>query len=276
MSALVCGKRSYFEELPTSPSIVTKRLRCSSISPNRLSPPRNYNPFVQSSISDKDKTINSLSSASAAIDHLRTIFPEMDRKLIERALEKSGDLESAIKSLNGLRLGSAEGNFKSATITTDLQSQEINGGGVASSEDSCASNLPKNGAEWVHLFVNEMTTASDMDNARARAARVLEVLEKSIRTQAGAEAADSLHKENVMLKEQMEVLMRENGILKRAVTIQHERQKEADNKNHELQHMKQLVTEYQERLKTLEVNIKLLCLSVVWLDYILLFIYFFV
>ncbi|PIA34073.1 hypothetical protein AQUCO_03900170v1 [Aquilegia coerulea] len=196
MSALVCGKRCYFEELPT---MVTKRLRCSSISSNRLSPPTNYNPFVQS----------------------------------------------------------AEGNFKSATITTDLQSQEeINGGGGGGGGGvaSCASNLPKNGAEWVHLFVNEMSTASDMDNARTRAARVLEVLEKSIRTQANAEAADSLQKENVMLKEQMEVLMRENGILKRAVTIQHERQKEADNKNHELQHIKQLVTEYQERLKTLEVN----------------------
>ncbi|KAF5199705.1 Ubiquitin system component cue protein [Thalictrum thalictroides] len=252
MSALVCGKRSYFEELPTSP-LVSKRLRCSSISPSRLSPPRNYNPFVQSLSSDRDKTVNS-PSAAAAIDHLRVLFPEMDRKLLERVLEESGDLESAIERLNELRLGSAEGNFTSATITTDLGSQEINCVGVASSEGLCASNLPKNGEEWVHLFVSEMTTASDMDDARARAARVLEVLEKSIRTQAGAEAANNLHKENMMMKEQMEVLMRDNGILKRAVAIQHDRQKEADTKNHELQHMKQLVAEYQERLKTLEVN----------------------
>lgn len=58
----------------------------------------------------------------------------------------------------------------------------------------------------------------------------------------------------MQLKEQIEVLIRENTILKRAVAIQHERQKEFEDKNLELQHLKQLVAQYQEQLRTLEVR----------------------
>lgn len=57
-----------------------------------------------------------------------------------------------------------------------------------------------------------------------------------------------------MLKEQVEALIQENIILKRALCIQHERQKEYENKNQELKDLKQLVSQYQEQLRTLEVN----------------------
>ncbi|KAL5697924.1 hypothetical protein ACHQM5_029023 [Ranunculus cassubicifolius] len=230
MSALVCGKRSFFEELPSTPPL-SKRFRCSSVSPTRLSPPRNYNPFAAAQASS-----HSVVTEIADIDRLRVVFPEMDEKLLQRALEECGDLDSAIKSLNELRLGSA-----AATVETDSSSQELDNG-------------PRNGAEWVELLVKEMTSATDINDAKARASRVLEVLEKSICSQVGADSADNLHKENLALKEQMEILIRENGILKRAVAIQHERQKEADNKNQELQHLKQLVSQYQERVKALELN----------------------
>ena len=63
--------------------------------------------------------------------------------------------------------------------------------------------------------------------------------------------------ENILLKQQIEVLIQENTVLKRAVAIQHERQKEYQDKNHELQHLKQLVSQYQEQLRTLEVTIKI-------------------
>lgn len=49
------------------------------------------------------------------------------------------------------------------------------------------------GMEWVELFVREMMSASNIDDARARASRALEALEKSICTRAGAEAAKSFH-----------------------------------------------------------------------------------
>lgn len=58
-----------------------------------------------------------------------------------------------------------------------------------------------------------------------------------------------------MLKEQIEVLLRDNVILKRAVAIQHERQKENDERNQEVQQLKQLVVQYQEQLRTLEVTL---------------------
>lgn len=56
-----------------------------------------------------------------------------------------------------------------------------------------------------------------------------------------------------MLNEQVQTLLQENTILKRAVAIQHERQKEFDDRNKELHQLKQLVTQYQDQLRTLEV-----------------------
>lgn len=58
----------------------------------------------------------------------------------------------------------------------------------------------------------------------------------------------------MMLKEQIVVLLRDNTILKRAVSIQHERQKECDERNSEVQQLKQLLGQYQEKLRTLEVS----------------------
>jgi hypothetical protein len=49
-------------------------------------------------------------------------------------------------------------------------------------------------SEWVELFVREMTSASDINDARSRASRALEVLEKSIMERTGAEAVHNLHK----------------------------------------------------------------------------------
>lgn len=70
-----------------------------------------------------------------------------------------------------------------------------------------------------------------------------------------------------MLKEQVEVLVRDNIILKRAVAIQHERQKENDEKNQEVQHLKQLLGQYQEQFRSLEVSFILFwCLCIGKLD----------
>lgn len=184
----------------------------------------------------------------------------MDKKILEEALEKSGnDLNSAIKSLNELCLGYVDGisglpvqsnaiNEKgSSTPNEDIVSLENN-------NSSTNDNIPKSGAEWVELFVTEMTSATSIDDARLRAMRVLETLEKSISKRAAGEAAETLHKESVVFKEQIEVLLRENAILKRAVAIQHERQKEYDERSQEVQQLKQLLSQYQEQLRTLEVN----------------------
>ncbi|CAL9052283.1 unnamed protein product [Musa banksii] len=262
MSAVVCGKRSssIFDELlhaNTPPA--SKRVRCASspttslrVSPSRASPSFDLN--------DGDLI-------AAYLARLRSLFPDMDQQLLERTLEVSGnDLDSAIKSLNDLQLGAADFNLVSG-VSKSENGAEMNvqlpteGTMKANGVDSAAAiglpnvdALPTDGSEWVELFVREMMSAADIDDARTRASRALEFLEKSIMARAGAEVIENLHKENMVLKEQVEVLLRENSVLKRAVAIQHDRQKEYEEKSQELQHLKQLVSQYQEQVRTLEIN----------------------
>ncbi|XP_057503971.1 uncharacterized protein LOC130787600 [Actinidia eriantha] len=254
MSAVVCGKRSFFEDLPSSPQSASppasKRFRCSS-----SSSPVRFSPFS-----------NSLS----LIDQLRALLPNMEDQLLERALDECGnDINAAIKRLHELSLGYTAGNTNSAeesnaNIGAIILSAHAKFVGTTTADGDTAppppadpsvhDNLPMGGAEWVELFVREMMSATSIYDARSRATRVLESLEKSISERAGAEAAQSYHKDHVMLREQIEVVLRENTILKRAVAIQHERQKEYDDRNQEVQHLKQMLSQYQEQLRTLEVN----------------------
>ncbi|XP_037446439.1 uncharacterized protein LOC119316233 [Triticum dicoccoides] len=253
MSAVVCGKRSSIfadELIPSSPPSPphhhpSKRSRCS---PTRA--------FDDAAAAHRRE---------ALLHHLRSLFPHMDPQLLERALEASGDdLDFAIRSLNDLRLESAEAIFSAAVsepengLSTALKlSAEGNGqldaiSGNPPATDNCQTN--HHSSEWVELFVREMMSASDINDARARASRALEVIEKSIMERTGAEAVQNLHKENKMLKEQLAIALRENAVLKRGVAIQHERQKEFDDKTQEVHNLKQLILQYQEQLKTLEIN----------------------
>ena len=65
---------------------------------------------------------------------------------------------------------------------------------VAPDNSSMPNNLPMEGVEWIDLFVREMTCASSMDDAKARATRLLEILERSISSHACAEATQNVHK----------------------------------------------------------------------------------
>lgn len=260
----MCGKRSnFFEDTsPTSSSSssppVSKRICFASNNNNnnnsRLSPSRSNSVFVSSYSSG---FLNPFRSTSVHLDNLAAIFPDMDKQLLERALEECGDdLDSAIKSLTELRLGSTVNNSDAAQeANVQVQHTVLANGEDASCENpSTTQTPPMDGADWVELFVREMVNASNMDDARNRASRALEFLEKSIRARATAETAQGLQQENNVLKEQLQAMIQENNILKRAVSIQHERQKEFEDKNQELHNLKQMVSQYQEQLRTLEVN----------------------
>ncbi|PAN23147.1 hypothetical protein PAHAL_4G071200 [Panicum hallii] len=243
MSAVVCGKRS------------------SSIFADELLPPSPPSPHHHHPAAKRSRrSPPHRGRREALLLQLIPLFPDMDPQLLEKALEASGDdLDSAIKSLNELRLESTGFKSENGQHTVIQPSVEgIPNGGVdtATEHPPAADNYQtsNNGSEWVELFVREMTNASDIDDARARASRALEALEKSIVERAGAEASQNLHKENMMLKEQLTVVLRENAVLKRAVAIQHERQKEFDERSHEVQSLKQLVLQYQEQVRTLEIN----------------------
>ncbi|KAK6151731.1 hypothetical protein DH2020_014366 [Rehmannia glutinosa] len=250
MSAVVCGKRSnIFEDSPSSPP-VSKRIRCS---PSSSSPGRTFSP-------PRTAAASNYSFANPVLDNLASLFPDMDRQFLEKALEESGDdLDSAIKRLNELRLTSAA---SASDITQEIGAQFLlkactvanNGGTAPREEPPLESNLPVDGAEWVELLVREVLSAPNVEDAKARLSRALEALEKSICANATAETAKSFQEENIMLKQQLEALLQENAILKRAVSIQHERQKEFEEMGQELHQLKQLVSQYQEQLRTLEVN----------------------
>ncbi|KAG0499158.1 hypothetical protein HPP92_003474 [Vanilla planifolia] len=254
MSALVCRKRStsIFEELQFTPPSSSKRIRCAagassptqSVVAGCFSQGSNASPSFASPVDSE-----SLGDKSGLVDHLRSIFPHMDQQYLERALEACGnDLDSTIRSLNDLCLGS-DANRTDGGVEANAKNLS-----EAPGEEPVCNHIPKDGSEWVDLFVREMMNASDMDDARARASRALDVLEKSIVARVNVETTENFHKESMILKEQVEVLLRENTILKRAVAIQHERQKDFDEKNQELQHLKHVVSQYQEQLRKLEVS----------------------
>ncbi|KAG2265824.1 hypothetical protein Bca4012_076830 [Brassica carinata] len=225
MSAVVCGsKRSLFDDLSsaTSSPPVSKKLRSSRF------------------------------SSSLLFDHLAAIFPGMDNQTLERAIEECGDdIDSAIRSLNQLRLESANQNPEPSLVQEQAK-VEVGGGGGSEKEQV----LNLDGTEWVEFFVREMMSASNMNDAKDRASRALEALEKSIKARAGADAAmqSSLQQENSMLRQQLEAMVQENSLLKRAVVTQQKRQRETEDQSQELQGLRQMVSQYQEQLRTLEVN----------------------
>nr|AGV54570.1 hypothetical protein [Phaseolus vulgaris] len=232
MSAAVCGtKRSFFEDLPPSPPL-SKRLRCSS-SPIRFPP-------------------------LSLIDQLRPLFPHMDDLVLERVLQECGnDIDAAIKRLNELCLGNADGNrnAEGSDVIVNLDAGKLEDNGNASvPEDQPTLNnhhLPVDGAEWMTFLVREMMVATSVDDARARAARMLEVLEKSIRERARGGATDALQKENLMVKEQIEALIKGKNFFKKAFRIPPERFADFGVKNPGLQPLKQLGFQYPGQIRTL-------------------------
>ncbi|XP_071737203.1 uncharacterized protein [Rutidosis leptorrhynchoides] len=250
MSAVLCRKRSSFFEDHSLPS--------SSATSSSSSPPA---PKRVRCFSSSSSPIQLSSSARFfALDRLLALFPDMEKLVLDRTLSQSGDdLETAIKSLTELRLGSISNAGSTAGTESEFQNQpQPNGGhGVANGEavslENSPQKLPSDGAEWVDLFVKEMLSASNMDDAKTRASRALEMLEKSLYERVATEA-HGLQQENIAMKGQLQALIQENSLLKRAVAIQHERQKEFEDRGQELHNLKQMVSQYQEQLRTLEVN----------------------
>lgn len=78
---------------------------------------------------------------------------------------------------------------------------------------------PQSAEEWIDALVTEMSAAADVPDARQRAARVLQAFESSTRSRVAEESS----KEIANLRRELSDQLRDNGILKRAVTIQNQR-----------------------------------------------------
>ncbi|XP_050243938.1 uncharacterized protein LOC126692386 [Quercus robur] len=128
-----------------------------------------------------------------------------------------------------------------ARVSRLLQEFELSIGAETNQE---LQNTPMDRVGWVKLLVKEMKNASNEDDAIARVSRLLEAFESSIRASANTEI-------NQMV-ELGQTLLQECIILRQSLAIQQELQKKCEERKLELQHVKQLVTQYQIGQRTLK------------------------
>lgn len=241
MSAGVCGKRVGFEEICGSSSPTSaKRSRCST-----------FGSLVRSGSDDP-------------VSFLLQMFPDVDPEVVKSVLgEHDNKIEDAIDRLRVLSFSNISeriksqgleptiiGNFsavpgESATSCCQMSEEEVR----SAHTNFCGENIT-DGSKWVDLFVHEMMRAADLDDARGRAARILEVFERSIITNSKA----SKELEHASLKEHLQSLLNDNQILKKAVSIQHERHLEQEQKEKEVELLKLVISQYQDQARNLELR----------------------
>eukprot|EP00878_Enallax_costatus_P011577 GHUV01012085.1.p1 GENE.GHUV01012085.1~~GHUV01012085.1.p1 ORF type:complete len:200 (+),score=67.03 GHUV01012085.1:587-1186(+) len=163
---------------------------------------------------------------------------------VESVLSECGqDIDTAIRRLTELKLTTKEHAHKAPSDTAraadDGQQHGTGANGV-----SAASTGPQTAEQWVDALVQEMAAAKDFADARARAGKMLQAFEQFIAARSKQQPPQA----------KAEEALKENVILKRAVQIQNAKLQEAAAKDHELSELKQLLGQYQERLRHLELN----------------------
>ncbi|CAA7398130.1 unnamed protein product [Spirodela intermedia] len=248
MSAGICGKRLGIEEIFGSSSAASsaKRSRCSRIGSPVRSFDRGFGP---------DEKVSTL---------LR-MFPSMDQEVVETVLNSHDHkIDDAIKSLHSLCLGDASvlkeaqrqiaASVQKDHLVEDLVNIETFEPRIEDVQNKNSSDLepglPQDGFSWVDFFVQEMMKASNWDDVRVRVTKILESFEKQIINH--SRVPDQLV--TTSLREQLQCLLRDNQILKRAVAIQRERNLELEEKSKEIQHLKHVIRQYQEQVRALEMS----------------------
>ncbi|KAK9691807.1 hypothetical protein RND81_09G221400 [Saponaria officinalis] len=208
MAALVCGKRSFdFEDELESYYPSYKKHRCSS---SYLSP---------------------ITSKTSLIEKLKQFFPLIDTQTLDKTLvDCNFDLDLTINTLRDLCLASSN---------PVEEKQQLLGEQVIDDD----LKLGEQDFKWVDLFVKEMTSATCLDNAKTRAARVLAARDK--------EKSESTYQP---LTEQNVRLSQENAVLKRLVVAQHERIKGLEETKNEMEKLSGMLTQCREELRLSQMN----------------------
>merc|ERR1719265_2583556 len=124
----------------------------------------------------------------------------------------------------------------------------------ADAASSAAANLAPAALykDWVRAFVQEMQSSADVDDAHARATRVMQAFEAAVRGAVVAEedVADGVAMQNGSegRKRRLVRLAEENLILKRAVAIQNARQQESGELQRQILELQRACAGYQEQL----------------------------
>jgi predicted RNase H-like nuclease (RuvC/YqgF family) len=178
----------------------------------------------------------------------------MDDKTIGDVLQACGsDIDAAIARLTHLRLSAqqAEAAEQQATLQAPAQTQQT-GAVKQAAPQQTADRRPKTSAEWVEGVVQQMAGATSMEDARTRAAQVLQAFEQALLERSASAQATTGSAAD--LQNQLQQLQKENGILKRAVAIQNGRLQELGAKDAELQQLRRNCEEYQGKVHSLELS----------------------
>ncbi|XP_020577847.1 uncharacterized protein LOC110022999 [Phalaenopsis equestris] len=242
MTEGLCGKRLEFEETigspPSAPS--AKRSRFSNYgSPIRI---------AEAGVAAEDK-----------VSVLLRMFPSMDRKVVENVLNShDSNIDDAIKNLHALCLGETSVRNEPVFVQSkedgeegviNAQSPVVNAA-VLYNAESGLELKETHGSSWVDIFVQEMMKAADWHDVRSQAMKILESFKQMI----VVHSTSSKEQEIASLKEQLQFLLRDNQILKRAVAIQHAHNLESEEKLKEVQQLRNIISQYQEQVRTLELN----------------------
>lgn len=226
MSAGVCGKRVGFEEIFGSSSPTA----CSSAKRSRWS----------SFGSPTRSEFGSGPDESASV--LLQMFPGVGGEV-----PSFNDFNARVDSATIGNCSTAVPDERTATCS-QMSHENVEGKDVSSAVGE--GNGVMHGSEWVDMFVQEMTGAVDLDDARTRAARILEAFEHNVT----AYSRESEELKHASLKAHFQSLANDNQILKRAVAIQHERNLEQEEKTKEVHQLKHALCQYQEQIQSLEVR----------------------
>jgi len=188
-----------------------------------------------------------LHARQGALLKLGGMFPDVDEKIIERVLDNNGDnIEAAIAQLHQLRLSS----YNPAEQQAATHQQHF--GSTADSDPHCG---PSNGSgdrlspSWLDPFLKQFYESGQPAEAQARVARVLEEFENAVMAKCRNES-----EELAALKAEFEKVKKGNAILSKAVSVQHSRLQELGTKDQEIQRLRDMLTQYQERLRSLELS----------------------
>ncbi|KAJ6820090.1 uncharacterized protein M6B38_399285 [Iris pallida] len=252
MSAGICGKRLGLEEIFGSPA---------------QSSPSSAKRIRHCSAAGYGYPVRPVDFGFGSDDRVSTLcrmFPSMDREIVEKVLKAHDHkIDDAIKSLHALSLSDGSARNESEILNSLIQLNDIACEGGMSSQipeqkvedilsdgPETESRIPETGSSWVDIFVQEMMNASHWDDVRSRAMKILEAFEKNVLDHSAA----SKEQEIGSLKDQLQCLFKENQILKKAVTIQHERNLEQEEKMKEVEQLKHIISQYQEQVRTLELH----------------------
>ena len=177
---------------------------------------------------------------------LKALFPGMSDETIAHVLEACGDdVDAAIRRLNELQL------------ETMIQTKDgLEEKGERGKEDECSISTTRRSvkAGWVDAIVSEMSAARDVEDARRRAAGVLERVLEDHEKDLEKEPEKGNRGCGLQHSQVIETLQKENALLKRAVGIQNGKIHELGEKCKGADELLAKFEEMKERCQALELH----------------------